>query len=435
MSVFKDFWNFIQNKLIGGGTVEISSKDLENLVDSDKLHELALYEFALNAGINIIANALSACEIRTFSRNKEVKGKEYYLWNYSPHVNMNANEFMHKIVWNLIYRNECLVIETPKGELLVADSYDHDTFALYPDVFRNVTVNATAENGVMHPFTFREEFRMDEVLFYRLSSKNITALLSYLMDGYNSLMQNAIDTFYRASGERGILTIDGNAAATQNYGTKPDGTPRTFQEVFTEMMNKQFKEYFKSSNAVMPVWKGFDYQVKGGAAQKRSTSEVKDITDLTTEIYTKVANALQIPPQLILGTSADVKDLTRNLMTFGVKPIAEMIETENNRKRNGRAVLRGTYQMIDTSKIQYTDIFDAANAAYNMLGAGATVDEIRELTGRPPLMTEWSQKVLISRNFMGLSDVGESNTSENGSPADGSAAESGKGGEDGTDQK
>ena len=291
MSVFKDFWNFIQNKLIGGGTVEISSEDLENLVDSDKLHELALYEFALNAGINIIANALSACEIRTFSRNKEVKGKEYYLWNYSPHVNMNANEFMHKIVWNLIYRNECLVIETPKGELLVADSYDHDTFALYPDVFRNVTVNATAENGVMHPFTFREEFRMDEVLFYRLSSKNITALLSYLMDGYNSLMQNAIDTFYRASGERGILTIDGNAAATQNYGTKPDGTPRTFQEVFTEMMNKQFKEYFKSSNAVMPVWKGFDYQVKGGAAQKRSTSEVKDITDLTTEIYTKVQRA------------------------------------------------------------------------------------------------------------------------------------------------
>lgn len=404
MSVFKNFWDFVQGKMLGGSEVTISSDDLAGLVDREKLTELSLYEFALCSGINIIANALSACEIRTFVNNKEVHGEEYYLWNYSPHYNYNANEFLQKIVWNLIYKNECLVIET-KGGLVVADSYEHEVYALYQDIFRNVIVNSDSQNGIPHPYTFPRPFRMEDVLFYRLSSRNIKSILDYLMEGYRSLLETAIDKFQKSAGERGILTIDGNAAASQNYGTKADGTQRTFNDIFTEMMNERFKSYFNAKNAVMPIWKGFDYQVKGAESAKRSTSEVKDITDMTTEITTKVANALQIPPQLMLGTAAEVKQLTRNLITFGIRPIADVIETENNRKRSGREVLRGTYQMIDLTGIEYTDIFEAAQGAYNLLGSGASIDEIRALTGRPELGTKWSKKHLISKNFADLEAI------------------------------
>lgn len=404
MSVFKNFWDFVQGKMLGGSEVTISSDDLAGLVDREKLTELSLYEFALCSGINIIANALSACEIRTFVNNIEVHGEEYYLWNFSPHYNYNANEFLQKIVWNLIYKNECLVIET-KGGLVVADSYEHEVYALYQDVFRNVIVNSDSQGGIPHPYTFPRPFRMDEVLFYRLGSRNIKTLLDYLMEGYRQLLETAIDKFQKSAGERGILTIDGNAAATQNYGTKPDGTPRTFTDVFSEMMNDRFKSYFRAKNAVMPIWKGFDYQIKGTEAAKRSTSEVKDITDMTTEITTKVANALQIPPQLMLGTAAEVKQLTRNLITFGIRPIADVIETENNRKRNGKEVLQGTYQMIDLTGIEYTDIFEAAQGAYNLLGSGASIDEIRALTGRPEIGTKWSRKHLISKNFADLETI------------------------------
>ena len=351
MSVFKNFWDFVRGKMLGGSEVTISSDELAGLVDREKLTELSLYEFALCSGINIIANALSACEIRTFVNNKEIHGEEYYLWNYSPHYNYNANEFLQKIVWNLIYKNECLVVET-RGGLVVADSYEHEVYALYQDVFRNVIVNSDSQNGIPHPYTFPQSFRMEDVLFYRLSSRNIKSILDYLMEGYRSLLETVIDKFQKSAGERGILTIDGNAAAGQNYGTKPDGTLRTFNDVFTEMMNERFKSYFNAKNAVMPIWKGFDYQIKGSEASKRSTSEVKDITDMTTEITTKVANALQIPPQLMLGTAAEVKQLTRNLITLGIRPIADVIETENNRKRSGREVLRGTYQMIDLTGIE-----------------------------------------------------------------------------------
>lgn len=404
MSVFKNFWDFVRGKMLGGSEVTISSDELAGLVDREKLTELSLYEFALCSGINIIANALSACEIRTFVNNKEIHGEEYYLWNYSPHYNYNANEFLQKIVWNLIYKNECLVVET-RGGLVVADSYEHEVYALYQDVFRNVIVNSDSQNGIPHPYTFPQSFRMEDVLFYRLSSRNIKSILDYLMEGYRSLLETAIDKFQKSAGERGILTIDGNAAAGNNYGTKPDGTLRTFNDVFTEMMNERFKSYFNAKNAVMPIWKGFDYQIKGSEASKRSTSEVKDITDMTTEITTKVANALQIPPQLMLGTAAEVKQLTRNLITFGIRPIADVIETENNRKRSGREVLRGTYQMIDLTGIEYTDIFEAAQGAYNLLGSGASIDEIRVLTGRPELGTKWSRKHLISKNFADLETI------------------------------
>lgn len=404
MSVFKNFWDFVRGKMLGGSEVTISSDELAGLVDREKLTELSLYEFALCSGINIIANALSACEIRTFVNNKEIHGEEYYLWNYSPHYNYNANEFLQKIVWNLIYKNECLVVET-RGGLVVADSYEHEVYALYQDIFRNVIVNSDSQNGIPHPYTFPQSFRMEDVLFYRLSSRNIKSILDYLMEGYRSLLETAIDKFQKSAGERGILTIDGNAAAGQNYGTKPDGTLRTFNDVFTEMMNERFKSYFNAKNAVMPIWKGFDYQIKGSEASKRSTSEVKDITDMTTEITTKVANALQIPPQLMLGTAAEVKQLTRNLITFGIRPIADVIETENNRKRSGREVLRGTYQMIDLTGIEYTDIFEAAQGAYNLLGSGASIDEIRVLTGRPELGTKWSRKHLISKNFADLETI------------------------------
>ena len=404
MSVFKNFWDFIQGKMLGGSEVIIQSEDLSNLVDKEKLTELSTYEFALSTGINIIANALSACEVRTFVRHKEVYGDEYYMWNYSPHYNYNANEFLQKIVWNLIYKNECLVVET-KGGLVVADSYEHEVYALYQDVFRNVIINADSQNGVSHPYTFLRPFRMDEVLFYRLNSRNIKSIMDYLMDGYRQLLETAVDKFNKSAGERGVLTIDGNAAANQNYGTKPDGTPRTFQDIFTEMMNERFKSYFNAKNAVMPMWKGFDYQIKASESSKKSTSEMKDITDMTAEITTKVANALQIPPQLMLGTAAEVKQLTRNLITFGIRPIADVMQTENNRKRNGKEVLKGTYQMIDLTGIEYTDIFEAAQGAYNLLGSGASIDEIRALTGRPELGTKWSRKHLISKNFADLEAI------------------------------
>lgn len=394
-----DFWKFIQGKLRGGKSIEVTSDDITEYIDRQEWNRLAIYEFALHSGINIIANALSACEVRTFENWKEIQKDQYYCWNFEPNMNMNASQFKQKLVWSLIYRNECLVIQTAKGDLLIADSYEHNQYALYQDTFRNVTVGIDNGSGVSSPYTFQKTFRMEDVLYYRLSNRNITALLEQLMNDYQDLLKSAIQKFYKSGGERGIVTIDSNAS-TATFGKKEDGSPRTFNDVYKDLLNNQFKQYFKSPNAVLPLFKGFDYQTKGGEASKKSTSEIKDVTDLTDEIYKKVANALQIPPALMKGDIADVTALTRNLITFGIDPIAKMIETENNRKLYSKEVLNGNYQMIDTSRIMHMTAAELSAASDKMISCGGwNIDDIRKKAGDAPLNTEWSKKHFLTKNY------------------------------------
>lgn len=417
MSVITDFWKFIQGKLMGGKTYEVTSKDITEYIDKQKWNRLALYEFALHSGINIIANALSACEVRTFKNWEEMHGDQYYKWNYEPNMNMNASQFKQKLVWSMIYKNECLVIQTRSGEFLIADSYEHDQYALYQDRFRNVTVGLDG-SGASQPYTFEKEFKMEDVLYYKLSNKNITALLSELINEYEELLQAAIQKFYKSGGERGTVTIDANAP-TENYGTKEDGTQRTFNDVYTDLLNKQFAAYFKSPNAVLPLFKGFDYQTKGGEASKKSTSEIKDVTDLTDEIYDRVANALQISPALLRGDVADVGELTKNTITFGIDPYAKIIQTENNRKLYGKEVLNGTYQMIDTSTIMHMNAADLASASDKMISCGGwCIDDIRKKAGDAPLNTEWSKKHFITKNYEDMNALEKGVNPSNGDDID-----------------
>ena len=405
MSVFKDFWNFIQGKLLGKEAVEISSADFRQL-ESAKLHELELCEFALNAGINIIANSLSACEFRTFHKWEEVRKDQYYHWNYQPNVNQTANEFIHKLVWKLIYQNECLVIQTTRGDFVIADSYTHDSYGMLEDRFSNITVGQDAPAGVFHPLTLDKTYLMSDVLFYRLNNRNITELLQEIITGYNNLLDAAIKKFYKSGGERGILSVDGNAT-TNLYGKKEDGTPRTFNDVYNEIINKNFRQYFESNNAVLPLFSGFSYDIKSAEQTKKSTSEVKDVSDLTDEIFEKVANALQIPVKLLRGDVANVSDLTKNLVAFGIRPIANLIQTENNRKLYGQKVLKGSYQLIDTNSILYSDINNMADAMAKMIGSSLwSIDEARTRIGEAPLNTEWSSKHWMTKNNTEITMIG-----------------------------
>ena len=403
MSVIYDFFNYIKGLMTGEDhEITVTQEDIARWIDKKAWDKQAIYLFALNSGINVIANALSKCEIRTFYKGKERKGDEYYLWNYSPNKNMNASEFMQKLVWNLIYKNECLVVPAINGDLLIADSYTRDTYANFNDIFKGVTI--ILDNST---YQIDRSFRADEVLFYKLNNKNLIMLLNEVMEGYRDLMEAAVTAYLKASGEHGILKIDAKAPQI-NYGKKADGTSRTFNDVYREMMENQFASYFKSPNAVMPLWEGFSYEVAGVAGGgRKNTSEVKDLKDITDEIYARVANALQIPPAILKGDIADVEVLTRNMVTFAIDPIAKMIERENNRKRNGTKVLKGTYQMVDTSRIMHIETLDMADKAFNLIGSGWSVDEVRIRAGDAPLNTEWSQRHLISRNFTEFDQLGE----------------------------
>lgn len=363
---------------------EIPAKDVEKYFDGEELAKLAAEELNVHAAINLIANSISKCEFQTFLNGEEYRGEEFYMWNFEPNRNQNASQFRQELVERLLYKNECLVVEV-SGQLIIAESYTKEEFALNETIFRNVY-----RKGL----TLQKDYRMSEVLFFRLNNKNIRKLLAELCVGYDELLEQAIDKYEKAGGEKGTLHIDAQAQGMK-YGN------RTFEEVYEDLMNERFKKFFNSRSAVLPLFNGFTYTKQAAEQSKKSTSEMKDITDMLDEIAATVARAFNVPVGLLKGDVTEVDKVTKNLLTFCVDPICEMIQKEINRKRYGkREVLKKNYLRIDTMTVMHTDIFDIAEKLDKLIACGMySIDEMRKKLGDSELGTEEARAHFITKNY------------------------------------
>lgn len=382
------FWKWLEGKMLGGKSVQISADMVEEYINQDDLSQLVTEEFLIHSAINLIANCISKCEFKTFNQGKEMQGEEYYMWNFEPNLNQNSSQFIQELVTRLLYNNECLVVESG-GQLIIAEGFIKEEYALKETVFSGVSRKG---------FTFDRSFRMSNVLYFRLNNKNIRCLLTNLCNGYDKLLQEAIDKYEKAGGEKGILTIDAQASG-RKYGSK------TFEEVFEELMNKRFERFFKNRNAVLPLFSGFGYVPRNGAEQsKKSSSEVKDITDLSNEILMKVSQAFNIPVSLLRGDVSDVKDITKNFLTFCIDPICNMMSGEINRKRYGREqVQKKSYMKVDTTCTMHIDLFDIAEKIDKLIASGMyCIDELRRKAGDAELGTEEAQQHYITKNYTEL---------------------------------
>lgn len=377
-------WSWLQGRLLGGKSVEVSAETIEQFLDQEKMSRLVMEEFTIHAAINLIANCISKCEFKTFFDGQETQGEEHYAWNYEPNVNQNSSQFIQELVTRLLYNNECLVVES-QGQLIIAESFGKEEFALKETIFSGVSRKG---------YTYSRTFTMSEVLYFRLNNQNIRRLLSNLCNGYNALLQEAIDKYEKAGGEKGTLHIDA-AATGMKYGE------RTFEEVYEDLMNNRFKKFFNSRSAVLPLFNGFTYTKQAAEQSKKSTSEMKDITDVLTEIVETVARAFNIPAPLLRGDVSEVDKITKNFLTFCIDPICEMIQTEINRKRYGKAqVQKRNYLKIDTTTIMHIDIFDIAEKIDKLIASGMyCIDELRKKLGDAELNTEESRKHFITKNY------------------------------------
>ena len=66
MSIITNFFEWIKSKTLGGKSVTVTSDQISEFMNGQTAKELGTYEFAIHVGINLIANALSKCEVRTF---------------------------------------------------------------------------------------------------------------------------------------------------------------------------------------------------------------------------------------------------------------------------------------------------------------------------------------------------------------------------------
>jgi HK97 family phage portal protein len=371
------FIDFLRDMFGSKETVYVKQR-----LESEK-YKLDIENFSVQMAINMLAGLIAKCEFKTYIKGGETKADEYYLWNVEPNDNQNSSQFLQELVSKLLYDNEALIVEV-NGKLLIADSFSQTEYAIYPNTFTGVACG---------DFTFDKTFYMPDVLYFKLNNKNIRALLSGLMSGYSQLLDMAIGKYKRAGGRKGVAKIN-----------KTNSGDKKYQEQIDDLFGRQFKTYFDAENAVVHMPNGVEYQEITGEGSKKSTSEINDIANITKEAMSRVAQAFRIPPALLQGDIADVSKLIDQLLTFCIDPLADLLQTEINRKRYGKAAfIAGSCLKIDTTCVKHIDIFSVAEQADKLISDGLySADELRVKLGDMPLGTWWSKRYVRTKNYEAL---------------------------------
>ena len=378
-----NFKKWLSEKLSKGtekkSLVSVDWTEFFGLMDQVYIRELAFWTC-----VNKIANALSKCEFRTYYHHEPVKKGEYYLWNIEPNRNQNASAFLTKLIGKLYLNNEALVVES-LGQLYVADDFQKTVYALYDYQFTGVTVD---------DFTFGKTFYQNEVLYFQLNSLDMRQLVNLLYSSYNELLQYAANAYRKSRGSRGILDIDAQAQAEDD-----------FSDTLQELMTNYFKKFFESENAVLPLYDGYKYtELQSKTYSSESTRDIKALAD---DIFDFTARPFFFPPSLAKGDVQDTEKATDELLTFCMDPLARMLEKEINRKRNGMAgFLAGNYLWIDTTAVKHIDIFDIAAPVDKLISSGIySINDIRRVIGEAPIDEEWAKTHFITRNYGVVTEI------------------------------
>ncbi len=364
------------------------SRDAPELSSAEEVFELFtdsyIRELAFQACVNLTANAVSKCEVKTFLGGQEVKDREYYLWNQSPNQNQSSAAFWHKLV-DRLYRDRTALVVENGGMLYVADSYSRREYALYDDVFTQVTVG---------DFTFQRSFTASQVLFFELAARDAKRVVDGLYGSYAKLIAYGMKGYQRSRGEKGVLELDVNASGSAQ-----------FMDTYDEIRNSGFRKFAEAENAVLPMWKGMKYTSLGSKTYNADTT--RDIRAMIDDVTDFTARAYGIPPPLVNGSVQNVESATDQFLTFCVDPLADSLEEEINRKRNGlEGLRRGDFVRFDTGRIKHIDLLDAAGSIDKLLSSGVEcVNDIRALLGQPLINEPWAWKHFMTKNYADIEKV------------------------------
>lgn len=353
---------------------------------------LQIEQFAIIAAINLIAGAVSKCEIKTFIEHNLVKKEEYYRLNIEPNKNQNSTAFWSEVIYKLLYNNECLILLLQDNQLVVSDDF----------TVKKLLIGYVFEDVTKDEHTFNNNFKMDEVIYLKLNNENITNLIRGFCSNYESLISSAITKYKRLGGRKGVLKIGGVER----------GKPK-FKETLDDMMNNRFKTYFNSDNAVVPLFDGFDYNEISSSGS--GASEISDIKILCDEVFDRVGQAFKIPPSLIKGNIADITNLTDYFLTFCIDPLCDLITEELNRKMYGSVeYLKGNHLIIDTTAVKHIDLFYVANNIDKLISSSMySVNELRLKLGDTSINEEWANNHVITKNYTSVDDLESMRGGEN----------------------
>lgn len=361
------------------------NKELQFLLDFDVIGDLSkkfhVKKIALETCVGLIARTIAQSEFRVKDGPNIIRDSLYYRLNVRPNLNMTAAQFWENVVRRLIVENEALIIKTETDDLLLADSFYKNEYAIYEDTFKDVTVRG---------YTFKRTFKISEVLYFQYSNERLSSLVDSLFDDFGELFSRVLEYQKRKGQLRGLVDIE-------LINDKTEEGQRKLQEY----IDKIYKAFAEKSIAVIPQQKGFNYRemtTNGGGAPG-----VEEINKVSDGFLFQVARALSIPIALLKGDLSDVENPTRNFMRFCIDSFLRKISDELNSKLftqpdylNGRR--------LEIKRISYNNIFDVATAVDKLRASGVfSGNELREELGAERVDDEMMDQYFITKNYQELS--------------------------------
>jgi HK97 family phage portal protein len=373
LNVFKDWWSAITQR-----------RDTSFIYDTDMWEPAASRVFikrlAIDTVLNFVARSFAQSEFKVMNGDRVDKKSElYYRLNVQPNKNQTSVEFWSKLIYELLYNSETLVVQGDDGDIYVADSFMKNDLALYPDTFTGVTVGT---------YTYTRTFNMQDVLYIKNSNNRLEAYVSGLFDDTSELYGRMYDVAMREKQIRGIVKV---GALT--------GTDKEKQDKLQNFIDNIFKQFNHRSIAIVPNGQGLDYTETNSVSETRSTSPLENLTTLRTQFMDDVAALVGVPPVLLHGQQAESDQAKQTFVDNCLGALNKLVEAALNSTFFTKAEYRrGSHiNIVGLGKADLTKLAEPLDK----LRAGGFVngDEGRVLIGLDPTGKPEMQEYYVTKNY------------------------------------
>ncbi|WP_242232615.1 phage portal protein [Listeria monocytogenes] len=364
------------------------NKEIEWMWDldflEDKTTKVYLKKMALNTCVKHIARTIAKSDFRLKKGENSVRDGMYYKLNVRPNTDMSSSSFWEKVIYKLIYDNECLIVLSDTDDFLIADSYVRKEFALYPDVFEGVTVK---------DYRYNRNFSMDDVIFLEYGNERLAAFTDGMFEDYGELFGRMIRAQMRNFQIRGAVNF-------KMAGIADDEKQKKLQTY----IDKLYAAFNNNEIAIVPQLEGFNYE-EFGTSSVNSSQNFDEIKKLRKEMIDYVASILGIPSALLHGDMADLSNNMKAYMEYCIEPLTKNLEDELNAKLFApNEFLAGEHIKI----IHKKDIIENAEAVDKLVASGSfNRNEVRELLGAERVDNLELDKYLITKNYQSADEGGE----------------------------
>lgn len=369
MSIFDAIFN--KNKAIA------EMMDCDFIVDTSQ--RAYLKRLAIDTVLNYVARTMSTVKFRFKQNGKVIPNDWDYILNTKPNKDSSAVDFWQKFFYKLMIDNEVLVITTDDDQLLIADDFHRNEYAVYEDTFDGVTVK---------DYIFNRQFKMSEVIYLEYNNEELEKFALGLFNDYGELFGRIIEVSMRNNQIRASVSVDATGSI--------NGVPAS--ERLKNYVNSLYKSFKTSSVAIVPKTKGFEYEeyTNTTGTSKQALSE---LDDMKKSLVSDVARWVGVPSALIFGENADLDSNVEAYKRMCIDNLVMKLQAELINK----LITKRDYQQGKTIQIYNilpNDPVKSSTQIDKLISSGfATQNEMRELFGWQRVEDSSLDEFHITKNY------------------------------------